>query len=114
MNLARTCPKRRLTRRLEIESTKYEKNETITKELKKTMMIGVLLTGVFSVLAGCTSYYKVTDPGTGTSYYTTDIKKRSSGAIELTDKKTNKQVTLQNSEIEKLSEEKFQIGVYSR
>ena len=63
---------------------------------------------------GCTKYYKITDPTTDKIYYTTKIKKKGSGAINIEDKRTGKKVTLQSSEIEKITENQFNAGVSSR
>jgi len=60
-----------------------------------------------SMLAGCTTYYRVTDPSTGKVYYTTDINHRDGGAISLKDAATGDQVTLQNSQVAKVSREEF-------
>ena len=69
-------------------------------------LIGALLL----VTAGCTSYYKVTDPTTGRVYYTTALNQRSSGAATLTDARTGNKVSLQNSEVEKIKKEEFESG----
>ncbi len=55
---------------------------------------------------GCSSYYKVSDPGTGKVYYTKDIKKRS-GSIEFKDASTGNKVTIQNSEVSKIKKKEF-------
>ena len=36
---------------------------------------GLLVCGLILMVAGCTHYYRVTDPGSGKTYYTTDIDK---------------------------------------
>ena len=69
----------------------------------------ILLAG----LAGC-EYYRVTDPATGKMYYTKDVKRRGSGAVELKDEKTGNTVTLQNSEVQKIEKEEFNQGVYAK
>jgi hypothetical protein len=62
---------------------------------------------------GCTKYYKITDPTTDKIYYTTKIKKKKSGAINIEDKRTGNKVTLQSSEIEKITKNQFNSGVSS-
>lgn len=57
---------------------------------------------------GCTTYYKVTDPTTGKAYYTTDLRQMGSGAAELKDARTGATVTLQNSEVEKITKEQYE------
>ena len=65
-------------------------------------------------LAGCTTYYKVSDPSTGHNYYSTKVKKQSgSGAIKFEDERTKSTVTLQSSEVKEISEEEFQAGVHA-
>jgi hypothetical protein len=78
---------------------------------KKVCMM--LMVMVLCVLAGC-SYYKITDPRTSKVYYTTGIDERKSGAVVITDKKTNKKVTLQDTEIEKISKEAYNVGIYGK
>ena len=72
----------------------------------------ILIVCLFAV--GCTKYYKVTKPGTDNTYYTTKIKKNRSGAIKIEDERTGNQVTLQSSEIEKITKDQFNLGVMSR
>lgn len=59
------------------------------------------------------SYYRVTDPTTDKVYYTTDVKELSGGAVKLKDAKTQRTVTVINSEIEKISEDEYKHGLYS-
>ena len=62
-------------------------------------------------LSGCTTYYKVSDPGTGRAYYTTKIKEhRSSGGISFEDMGTGAQVTMQNSVVQKVSSDQAKKG----
>ncbi len=63
--------------------------------------------------AGCTNYYRVTDPTTGKEYYTTDLEKKKSGAATLKDAKTGNTINLQNSEIAEVSKDEFEKGKYS-
>ena len=65
------------------------------------------------VTAGCTSYYKVTDPSTGRVYYTTEVKKKGSGAATLKDARTGNQISIQNSEVQKIKKEQYNAGLYS-
>ena len=71
----------------------------------------ILIVCLFAI--GCTKYYKVTKPGTDNTYYTTKIKKNKSGAINLEDERTGKRITLQSSEIEKITENQFNRAVIS-
>jgi hypothetical protein len=83
------------------------------KTMRTRISIFILLILVFVFLAGC-EYYRVTDPSTGKIYYTKEVKKRGSGAVELKDEKTGNEVTLQNSEIQKIEKEAFNQGVYAK
>jgi len=62
--------------------------------------------------AGCTEYYKVIDPSTGKTYYTNKIETRQ-GATMLKDARTGNQVTIQNSEVDKINKEEFDAGKYA-
>jgi hypothetical protein len=61
------------------------------------------------LLAGCGGYYTVRDPGSGTTYYTTDIDKAGS-AVQFKDAKTGSAITLQNSEVKEISKDEFTKG----
>jgi len=64
--------------------------------------------GFMMVMAGCTTYYRVTDPASGKEYYTTNVKdKGRSGAVKITDDKTGSSVTLQSSEVREISEDEY-------
>jgi len=58
-------------------------------------------------LSACGSYYKVTDPTTGTTYYSTDVENQKGGAIKLKDSNTGNTVTLQNSEVSEINKEEY-------
>ena len=75
--------------------------------------IGLFLTGVAMVgLSGCTSYYKVHDPSTGKDYYTTNVE-RKSGTTVLKDGRTGAKVSVQNSEVTKITKEQYETGRYT-
>jgi hypothetical protein len=65
--------------------------------------VGILLFG-----AGCTTYYRVTDPTTGKVYYTTELKQN--GSTTLKDARTGDSITVQNVEVRKVSKEDFEAG----
>jgi hypothetical protein len=56
--------------------------------------------------AGCTTYYRVTDPGTGKTYYTNDFK-RSGTALQFKDHKSGADVTLPASEVLEISKDDY-------
>jgi hypothetical protein len=65
---------------------------------------------LFLFAAACTSYYRVSDQATGKVYYTTDYDRTDSGAVVFEDAKTRHKVTLQSSEINKVSRSDFEAG----
>ncbi|MHC4187437.1 MAG: hypothetical protein ACYSRQ_04510 [Planctomycetota bacterium] len=77
--------------------------------MKKAVLIIVLL----MLMVGCTSYYKVTDLNSGKDYYTTNIKHKSSGAVDFKDAKTGSRVVLPSSEIHEIDKEEYNHGKYS-
>jgi hypothetical protein len=60
------------------------------------------------LVGGCSSYYRVADPASGKIYYTKSVKKEKGGAVMLKDAATGDKVTLQNSQISKVSKEEFE------
>jgi uncharacterized protein YceK len=74
------------------------------KRMLLSSIVGMILLG------GCTSYYKVTDPTTGKSYYTTEVKQRSNGSATLKDARTGSTVNVQNSEVQTIKKEEFESG----
>ena len=67
-----------------------------------------------AALAGCASYYAVTDPSSKSTYYTQEIEKEGGGAISFLDAKTNSQVTLQSSEVKEISGDEWKQAVGKR
>ncbi|HRX84285.1 MAG TPA: hypothetical protein P5572_04625 [Phycisphaerae bacterium] len=67
-----------------------------------------LLAGACLLLAGCTSYYRVTDVSTQQNYYTKNVQRKSSGAVVFKDSRTGSEVTLQSSKITKVNKETFE------
>ena len=65
-----------------------------------------------ALLAGCASYYMVRDPSTGTTYYTSDLDKPGgAGTVRFKDGRTNRDVTLQNSEVREISRSEYERGL---
>jgi hypothetical protein len=70
-------------------------------------MVTGLLIGVLSLMvAGCSEYYRVTDPGSGRVYYTTDIEERI-GGVKFKDDRTKSTVILHSAEMSEVSEEEY-------
>jgi len=66
-------------------------------------------TACTALLAGCGTsgaYYMVREPGSTTPYYTTSIS-TSGSAVKFKDAKTGSGVTLQSSEVRKISKEEY-------
>ena len=64
------------------------------------------------LVGGCgSSHYRVTDPSTGSVYYTTEVKKRSNGAVQIKDASSGDTVTLQNSQVSKVSKEEYETNL---
>jgi|SRR4051794_8140400 hypothetical protein len=79
------------------------------------MRKSILRTAVMSVglamLSGCTSYYKVTDPSTNRVYYTEHMKEAEGGAVKFKDGGSGEEVTIQNSQTQKIDEQQYQEGL---
>lgn len=69
-------------------------------------MLVVLLLGTLA--GGCASYYEVTDPSTGRAYYTDRVRKERGGAVQLIDARTGNEVTIQNSEVKKITKQEYE------
>jgi hypothetical protein len=70
-----------------------------------------VLAGLILLAAsGCTSYYQVTDPTNGKTYYTTKLESHDSGSTTFTDARTGEDVTLQNTQVAKITEQQFDNG----
>ena len=53
----------------------------------------------------------VTDPSTNNIYYTQEVDNLSSGAVKFTNAQTGNTVSIQNSEVKKITEEEFKASV---
>lgn len=66
------------------------------------------IAGGAALLAGCGSYYAVRDPGSGSQYYTRDIDRPgSTGTVRFRDGRSDRQITLQNSEVREISGDEY-------
>lgn len=78
-------------------------------------ILAVLMVMFFIVaIIGCGGYYMVKDPAGGNVYYTTKIKEEKGGAVKFEDKKTETSVTLQNSEVKKISKEEYKSALEAK
>ena len=62
-------------------------------------------------VAGCTTYYRITDQPSRRVYYTTEIDRTESGAVQFHDDKTGARVTLQSSEVVEISKDTHRAGI---
>lgn len=61
---------------------------------------GLTVLVLIMAVTGCTNYYRVTDPASGKTYYTTKIDNAGrAGAVKIKDERTGSVVTLQSSEV---------------
>ena len=70
------------------------------------MITGLLVCVLSLMVAGCSHYYRVTDPGSGKTYYTTDIDERG-GGVKFKDDRTRSTVILHSAEVSELSESEY-------
>ena len=68
----------------------------------------VLAALVSLMVAACATYYKVTDPASGKSFYTTKVNRSLSGTVSFKDAVTGGEVTLQSSEVLKIPSKEFE------
>jgi hypothetical protein len=68
------------------------------------MIIGVCVWSLMT--AGCSHYYRVTDPGSGKTYYTTSIDERS-GRVKFKDDRTGNTIILHSAELSEMSEDEY-------
>jgi hypothetical protein len=71
----------------------------------------VAVSGLVLLAAGCTTYYKVTDPQSGREYYTDKIDSDRSGVVKLKDARSKSTVTLQSSEVKEISSSEYKAGL---
>ncbi len=80
--------------------------------MKTTHIAFGILCGMAGLLGGCGSdYYRVNHPTTDKVYYTKEIDRAKAGAVTFKDEKSGNTVSLQSSEVKKISKEEFQAGM---
>ena len=83
--------------------------------MKKSVKFGWIAASLCAglVVGGCSStYYKVTDPHSGTAYYTEKVDTiMGTGAVKVKDARTGSVVTLQSSEVKEISEKEYKAGL---
>jgi hypothetical protein len=73
----------------------------------------VLALSALATLAGCTTYYEVTDPTTDKVYYSTKIDQGREGSVSLTDAGSGANVTIQNSEVKEVSKDVYKANAFA-
>jgi hypothetical protein len=83
--------------------------------MKKSVKFGWIAVSLCAglLVGGCSStYYKVTDPHSGTAYYTEKVDTLvGTGAVKVKDARTGSIVTLQSSEVKEISEKEYKAGI---
>lgn len=75
--------------------------------LGTSLCVGLLAFGCASL----SSFYKVTDLQSGKEYYTQKVDHLASGAVVVNDTRTDSIITLQNSQVKKVSEKEYKDGL---
>ncbi len=78
--------------------------------MKRSVTTAAIL-GAAMICGGCATYYQVKEPAGGRAYYTTDIDETKAGAVRFKDEKNGATITLQNSEIRKITEDEYKQGL---
>ena len=84
--------------------------------MKKSAHQGAFFAGlcIGLLFLGCSSapsFYRVTDLQSGKDYYTQKIDHLASGAIVLKDTRTDSVITLQSSQVKKISSDEYKAGL---
>jgi hypothetical protein len=79
------------------------------RKMKRLMGLALCVLLLFG--CGGKTFYMVNDPYTKNVYYTEKLDKLTSGAAAFTDAQTGKEVSIQNSEVKKITEEEFKAAV---
>jgi hypothetical protein len=81
--------------------------------MKRSMKFGWAVASLCAglLVVGCATYYKVTDPYSGKTYYTDKVDGQMGGAVKMKDARTGSVVTLQNSEVKEISEKEYKAGL---
>jgi len=73
-------------------------------------LLGAAALATAALTAGCATYYRVTDPGTGRAYYTEKVE-RKNGTIMFKDAKTGAEVTMTSSVVLEVSKDEYEKGM---
>ena len=79
--------------------------------MKLHLILALTISGLLA-FSGCSSHYRVTDPASGKTYFTTKINETGrAGAVKIKDEKTGSTVTLQSSEVKEISADEYEAGL---
>ncbi len=83
--------------------------------MKRSLQYGAFVVGLFiSLFVGCASspsFYRVMDLQSGKAYYTQEIDHLASGAVVVKDTRTDSIITLQSSQVKKISSDEYKSGL---
>ncbi|BCA53065.1 hypothetical protein W02_02050 [Nitrospira sp. KM1] len=79
--------------------------------MRTHVMAALMIAGLAVATVGCTSYYRVTDPASGKTYYTTKIDDTRGGAVKIKDDKSGSTVTLHSSEVKQISSDEYEAAL---
>ncbi len=78
-------------------------------KMNRLALVATLTMISSTALVGCAKHHRVTDPSTGSVYYTKKVHHRD-GAVRFKDATTGKEVNLQNAEVERISKREYRHG----
>jgi hypothetical protein len=86
----------------------WERDTQRNIEMKIGTMARWFVLGMAALVAGCASYYKVTDPSSGRTFYTEKVDRQKGGTtIMFKDAKSGAEVTLPSSEVLEIPSDQY-------
>jgi hypothetical protein len=85
-----------------------------SREMRTTFVRCCLACVVAVTLGGCASYYKVTDPASGRTYYTDKLQNKGNGVVRFKDENTKVLVTLSASEVMKITKDQYKANSHPK
>lgn len=81
-----------------------------SRVIRRLALAAVVAVGV-STMTACASHHRVVDTANGTTYYTKGVKHHRSGSVTFRDGKSDRDVTLDSFQIEKISKKEYKDGL---